>query len=268
MQATPPDARRPSVDGRGDGGERLSKKGTVLVGTSGYAYRHWRGVLYPPGLPERRWLAHYASRYPTVELNATFYRLPTASAVEGWRARVPPSFRFACKGSRFLTHLKRLADDGEGLRRFFDPVAGLGEQLAVVLWQLPPQMDRPDTGRLSAFARALPRDVRHAFEFRDAAWHVPAVARVLEEHGIAVCEHDLLPPLPLQARPDVPFRYLRFHGSGVRYGGRYGPVALAPVARDLGGWRRAGGDAFVYFNNDVGGGAVHDADALTALLAD
>jgi uncharacterized protein YecE (DUF72 family) len=250
-----------------DGGESLVKKGTVLVGTSGYAYRHWRGVLYPPGLPQRRWLEHYASRYRTVELNATFYRLPTASAVEGWGARVPPSFRFACKGSRFLTHMKRLTDTGEGLRRFFDPVGHLGAQLAVVLWQLPPQMDRADAGRLESFAQALPRDVRHVFEFRDEAWHVPAVARVLEAHGMAVCEHDLLPPVPRDARPDVPFRYLRFHGSGVRYGGRYGPDALAPVARDLDAWRLRGRDAFVYFNNDVGGGAVHDADALTTLLA-
>lgn len=237
------------------------------MGTSGYAYRHWRGVLYPPGLPQKRWLEHYAARYPTVELNATFYRLPTASAVEGWRARVPPSFRFACKGSRFLTHMKRLADTSTGLERFFTPVRGLETQLAVVLWQLPPQMDRPDAGRLESFAQALPRDVRHAFEFRDAAWYVPAVARVLSAHGIALCEHDLLPPVPPRARPDVPFRYLRFHGAGVRYGGSYGRSGLAPVARDLDAWRRSGGDAFVYFNNDIGGGAVHDADALTALLA-
>jgi uncharacterized protein YecE (DUF72 family) len=224
-------------------------------------------VLYPSGLPQRRWLEHYAARYPTVEVNATFYRLPTASAVEGWRARVPPSFRFACKGSRFLTHMKRLTDSGVGLRRFFDPLRALGNQLAVVLWQLPPQMDRPDAERLSRFARGLPRDVRHVFEFRDAAWYVPAVMSVLEGHGIGLCEHDLLGPVPHDARPDVPFRYVRFHGSGVRYGGRYGPDALARVARDLDRSRREGRDAYVYFNNDIGGGAVHDAEALTALLA-
>jgi uncharacterized protein YecE (DUF72 family) len=268
MQATPARGTTPERrTGAAGGGAGLEKKGTLLVGTSGYAYRHWRGVLYPPGLPQRRWLEHYASRYPTVELNATFYRLPTAAAVEGWGGRVPPSFRFACKGSRFLTHMKRLTDRGEGLRRFFDPLGRLADRLAVVLWQLPPQMDRPDAERLDVFARALPRDVRHAFEFRDEAWYVPEITRVLEAHGIALCEHDLLGPVPPQARPDVPIRYLRFHGSGVRYGGRYGEAALAPVARDLDAWRRAGRDAFVYFNNDVGGGAVHDADVLTALLA-
>jgi uncharacterized protein YecE (DUF72 family) len=245
----------------------LAKKGRVLVGTSGYVYRHWKGVLYPPDLPQRRRLEYYAARYATVEVNATFYRLPTPAAVESWRDTVPPGFRFACKGSRFLTHMKRLLDTGRGLRRFFAPVRRLGDRLEVVLWQLPPQMEAADPDRLEAFLECLPRDVRHAFEFRSPAWHVPRIARLLEDHGAALCEHDLLPPAPVEARPRVGFRYVRFHGPSARYAGRYEASALETAARDLHRWRRSGGDAYVYFNNDIGGAAVHDADALVSALA-
>lgn len=240
--------------------------GRVHVGTSGYAYRHWRGVFYPEGLPATDWLPYYAGHFDTVEMNATFYRLPSASAVDGWRARVGPRFRFACKGSRFLTHMKRLLDTTRGLERFYTPVRRLGTSLEVVLWQLPPQMERADPDRLDAFLRAQPRDLRHAVEFRHESWHVAEVFEVLERHGAALCEHDLLARPSL--RPDVAFRYLRFHGRGARYAGRYGRQALAPWADDLAAWRDAGRDAYVYFNNDGGGAAVKDALDLADVLSE
>ena len=239
-------------------------QGRIHVGTSGYVYRHWRSRFYPADLPAASWLAYYARHFPTVELNATFYRLPTPHAAAGWRARVPSGFVFACKGSRYLTHMKRLRDVGTGLERFFTPLAALGPQLEVVLWQLPPQMDRPDPGRLDAFLEALPHRPRRVLEFRDASWHVRDVCRVLERHGAALCEHDLLPPSPV--RPDVPFRYLRFHGTGGRYAGRYGSDGLRAWARTLEGEREDGRDAYVYFNNDGGAAAVQDARDLLQLL--
>ena len=235
--------------------------GRVHVGTSGYVYRHWRGVFYPPGLPTSAWLSFYARHFSTVELNATFYRLPSPEAVRRWRGRVPLDFAFACKGSRYLTHMKRLLDTRRGLTRFFTPLRHLRERFAVALWQLPPQMDRPDPARLDAFLGALPKGQRHAVEFRDASWYVGEVWDVLERHGAALCEHDLL-PRPA-SRPRVPFRYLRFHGADAKYAGRYGRARLSPWAEQLATART---DAYVYFNNDGGGAAVQDALDLLDLV--
>lgn len=236
----------------------------IRVGTSGYQYLHWRDVLYPRGLPLRAWLARYAGYFDTVELNATFYRLPSPAAVDRWRAAVPPGFVFAVKGSRFLTHLKRLRDAGPGLQRFFAPVARLGATLGPVLWQLPPQL-APDLARLDAFLRRLPPG-RHAVEFRDPAWYSAETCAVLDHHGAAFCEHDRVDRRP--PRPTGGFRYLRFHGTTGRYHGRYGPAVLRRWAEELLDWARGGADAFAYFNNDLGGAAVHDALDLLAALGE
>lgn len=236
----------------------------IHLGTSGYVYDHWRHIFYPGGLPASRWLQHYARLFSTVELNATFYRLPGAAAVDGWRQRTPAGFRFAAKGSRYLTHLKRLKDPGPGIDRYFRLIRRLGRKLSVVLWQLPPQMDKPDPGRLHAFLQKLPRrGLRHAVEFRSAAWYREEICAVLQENGAAFCEHDLVPLRP--PRLTGGFRYLRFHGATGKYRGRYGTRALRPVARDL---LAFAGDAFVYFNNDTLGHALRDALDLSELLGE
>lgn len=234
----------------------------IQVGTSGYVYAHWKGLLYPPLLPPGRWLSLYAQLFRTVELNTTFYRLPPPDASTRWHDATPPRFTFAAKGSRFLTHMKRLLDIGTGPERFFERVAGLGSKLVVVLWQLPPKM-KPDAGRLDAFLDALPRHVRHAVEFRDDRWYSNEICSVLERHGAAFCEHDhvrLAPP-----RLTAPFRYVRFHGATAP-GGRYGRSGVRGAAEELTRWRDAGGDAYVYFNNDTGGHALTDALALLRML--
>lgn len=236
----------------------------IHLGTSGYVYDHWRHLFYPRGLPASRWLQHYARVFSTVELNATFYRLPSEGAVDGWREKTPESFRFAAKGSRYLTHLKRLKDPGPGVDRYFQRIGRLGKKLAVVLWQLPPQMDRADPGRLQAFLEKLPRrGLRHAVEFRSAAWYAREICDVLDAHGAAFCEHDLVPLRP--PRLTGGFRYLRFHGATGKYRGLYGKRALRPVARDL---LATAADAYVYFNNDTLGHALRDALELSALLGE
>jgi uncharacterized protein YecE (DUF72 family) len=236
----------------------------LRIGTSGWQYRHWRGGLYPEGLPQRRWLERYTEVFDTVEVNATFYRLPTADAVEGWRDLAPPGFTFAVKGSRYLTHMKRLLDAGPGLRRFFRPVARLREKLGPVLWQLPPGMS-PDPARLDRFLSRLPPG-RHAVEFRDPAWYAQEICAVLDRHGAAFCEHDAVERPP--PRLTGAFRYVRFHGTTGRYAGRYGAAALRPFAASFLASVGRGVDVYVYFNNDAGGHAVLDALALLRLAGE
>ncbi len=227
-------------------------------------YRHWRGVLYPEGLAQRAWLVRYASVFDTVEMNATFYRLPSPESVERWRESVPPTFTFAVKGSRYLTHMKRLLDADEGLRRFYGPISRFGAKLGPVLWQLPAHV-KPDPERLDRFLAGLPRG-RHAVEFRDAGWYTEETCAVLDRHGAAFCEHDLVRRAP--PRLTGGFRYVRFHGHTGKYSGRYGAAALRPYAADYLASARRGEDVFVYFNNDVGGHAVRDALDLLALLGE
>jgi uncharacterized protein YecE (DUF72 family) len=236
----------------------------VRVGTSGYLYRHWRGVLYPERLAQRDWLPHYARFFDTVEMNATFYRLPTATSVARWRAIVPEAFTFAVKGSRYLTHLKRLLDADAGVAKFYEPVNELREKLGPVLWQLPPHM-KPDLPRLDHFLSRLPAG-RHAVEFRDEAWYSEETCDVLERHGAAFCEHDNVrrPPPRLTGG----FRYVRFHGTTGKYSGRYGPDALRPLTAEYLASASRGEPVFVYFNNDLGGHAVHDALTMLALLGE
>ena len=227
-------------------------------------YRHWRGVLYPPRLAQRAWLERYASVFDTVELNATFYRLPSTDSVERWRDAVPAAFTFAVKGSRYLTHMKRLLDADEGLRRFYQPVSRFGPKLGPVLWQLPTHV-KADPERLDRFLDRLPRG-RHAFEFRDPGWYSEETCAVLDRHGAAFCEHDLVDRPP--PRRTGGFRYVRFHGTTGAYAGRYGSQALAPHARDYLDSAARGEDVHVYFNNDLGGHAVRDALDLRALVGE
>jgi uncharacterized protein YecE (DUF72 family) len=237
--------------------------GRVFVGTSGWVYPHWRRRFYPEGVPARLWLPYYAGVFSTVELNNTFYMLPRDEAVDRWRDETPEGFVFACKGSRFLTHMKRLTDTDQGIDRYYQRIDRLGRKRGPVLWQLPPQMSRPDPGRLDAFLAAQPKGVPQVFEFRHPGWYVPEVLAVLDRHGCALCEHDLVEePVP---RPTGSFRYLRFHGRTGKYRGRYGAARLARVAREL---RAFGGDACVYINNDSLGHAVWDALELIDALGD
>lgn len=230
---------------------------SLRIGTSGFVYPHWRGALYPPKLAEREWLPFYARHFDTVELNTTFYRLPTERAANGWAAGAPSGFLFAIKGSRYLTHVKRLRDTARGVGRFFDALKPLAGKVGPILWQLPPQM-KPDIARLAAFLQALPAGFERVVELRNPDWYSEAVFQTLDDHGASLCLHDLLDaeaPFPPPGR----LYYRRFHGALGAYSGPYGAERLAPVAAEIVGRLEAGVPCFAYFNNDASADAVFDA---------
>lgn len=242
----------------------MSRQGRARVGCSGWQYKHWRGDFYRDGLPQSRWLEHYATVFDTVELNNSFYRLPEAATFGAWASRVPTWFVFAVKASRFLTHMKKLKDPEEPVARFFGRARALGRHLGPVLYQLPPGW-KLDIGRLEHFLHVLPRDVRHVLEFRDTTWYADAVYGLLARYGVALCLHDM--PGSATGRLRVgPFVYVRFHGASGRYDGSYGREHLTSWADWLNGHQAAGVDVYAYFNNDVGGHAPRDAIELRALL--
>ena len=233
----------------------------IRIGTSGWEYEHWRGAFYPRELPKDRWLEHVAERFDTVELNASFYRLPLRATFDRWAQRAPEGFTFAVKASRYLTHIKRLKDPTEPLARLWGRAEGLRAHLGPVLYQLPPRW-KPDPERLSAFLEAVPRDRPQAIEIRDARWYRDDILASIAEAGVAVCLHDM-PGSERAAPPGGPLVYVRFHGAaGERYGGRYPTDVLERWAGRMVDWAREGRPVWAYFNNDIGGHAVVDAVRL------
>ena len=242
--------------------------GTVRIGTSGWQYRDWAGAFYPPGTPMRRWFEHYATQFPTVEINATFYRLPRVTTVEQWRARAPAGFRFAVKGSRYLTHNKKLADPEEPVATVTGRMAPLAGTHGIWLWQLPPNLGK-DIPRLDRFLRLLPPVPRHAVEFRHHSWYDGETEQLLREHGVAwVWLSDGLSSDHHPITADQV--YLRFHGlasdKSSRYRWDYSDDELAPWAARLRRAAEAGCDCWVYFNNDFAGHAPRNARQLAAAL--
>jgi uncharacterized protein YecE (DUF72 family) len=233
----------------------------LSIGTSGWQYRDWRGRFYPDGLPQRLWLEHYAGHFPVVEVNNAFYRLPERSTFEKWRERTPDSFRFAVKMSRYLTHVKRLRDPAEPVGRFLERADALGDKLGPVLLQLPPTL-RADLDALDETLAQFPSRVRVVVEPRHSTWFTDDCRDLLAKRGAALCWADRLgrPVAPLWVTAD--FGYLRLHEGRARPWPRYGRTALKTWLRRLHAVR----EGFVFFNNDPGGAAVVDADAMTALL--
>jgi uncharacterized protein YecE (DUF72 family) len=236
----------------------------VRVGTSGWIYRHWRGLLYPRQLDGRTELDYYAERFDTVELNNSFYRLPAREVFESWHDRAPMGFLFAVKASRYLTHMKRLRESEEPLQRLMDRAAGLGEKLGPILFQLPPNFEA-DLERLRQFVAALERyrGQPFTFEFRHPSWLVPEVYQLLEAAGVALC----LPvgmKLPVEVRLTADWSYIRMHRG--RFGIGFSDRELETWAGHINDFRRQGAEVYVYFNNDTGGHALRDAARLRAML--
>ncbi len=241
--------------------------GRIRIGTSGWSYAHWQGPFYPDDLPRGDWLDYYAKRLTSVEINASFYRLPKESTLRDWAKRVPRDFLFAFKASRYLTHMKKLKPAAESQQRMFECAQVLGSCLGPILFQLPPNW-RTNPARLDEFISALPRRRRrYAFEFRDESWWCDEVFGILERHDVAAVWFDL--EGRRSPRVDTAdFRYVRWHGPGERaYTGRYGRNRLRPLARRVREWSAAGQDVYVYFDNDEAGHAATDALALADMVA-
>lgn len=243
--------------------------GRVFIGTSGYAYPHWRGPFYPERLPQREWLGFYADHFETVELNNPFYRLPKAKTFRSWRAAVPKGFVFSVKASRYITHVKKLAAPAQPLRLLLGRARALGPALGPLLFQLPPGWG-PNLERLDRFLETLSRQrmvpaLRAVVEVRHPGWTEREVFTRLEKAGVALCLADW-PGLPVSAPLTADFVYLRRHGAGIRYGGSYPEATLREDARLVRGWLREGRDVYVYFNNDEAAFAVRDARRLMELV--
>jgi len=236
-------------------------KGEIRIGCSGWSYPHWRKRFYPEKLPAREHFAFYAQHFNTVELNNSFYRQPTRERFDGWAGQAPPGFLFAVKGSRYVTHIKRLAVEPKSIDLVVDAARGLDDKLGPILFQLQANFHL-DLERLQRFVGLLPADARFTLEFRHDSWLVPAVFGLLRAHRIALCIPDH-PKMPKSFEITSDFTYIRMHlpPSGLGYGER----ALQPWADRVIEWRRQGLDVFVYFNNDMEGHAITDAQTLIAL---
>ena len=243
----------------------------IRVGTSGWQYDDWDGTFYPDHLAKKRWFEHYASVFPTVEINYSFYRLPSESTVEGWNRKAPDRFRYAVKGSRYITHnLKLGGGTEEAVGNVVGRLAGLKSYHGVWLWQLPPNLHRDD-GRLERFLGMLPRRHRHAVEFRHPSWFEDGVFDLLSEHDTAcvwISDRQMPDVFPVTTE----FVYVRFHGlsesEGERYRYDYADAELEPWADRLLEQHEAGRGAWVYFNNDFQARAPDNALTLIAMLGD
>lgn len=268
----------------------------IRVGISGWTYDPWRGTFYPAGLPARRQLAYVARRLNSVEVNGSFYGLLRPSSYARWTSEVDPGFVFAIKGSRFITHLRKLAEPTASLANFYaSGVLALGAQTGPFLWQLP-ATTRFDEPRLAAFLEALPRtagqaaelaaqhdarlgddralttttvpdlELRHAVEVRHASFRDPAFTALLRRHGVAVVLSDNPGTWPVFDEVTAPFAYVRLHGHDQLYASGYDDAALDAWAAKVQGWAAAGLDAYVYCDNDAKVRAPYDAMGLLARL--
>ncbi|HKO59912.1 MAG TPA: DUF72 domain-containing protein [Pyrinomonadaceae bacterium] len=239
--------------------------GVVRIGTSGWHYKHWLGLFYPPKLAPKEMFRFYSLHFDTVELNNTFYRLPKPETFESWRDNSPNDFLYAVKASRFITHMKKLKDPRSSTVKFFHGAERLGRKLGPILFQLPPHW-RVDTQRLSDFLAELPEEHRYVIEIRDETWLVEDVYELLRQFNVAFCIHDLA-HMQTALEITADFTYIRFHGPGAaRYRGSYSDSALREWAERIAEWRDASVDSYVYFNNDIGGHAIRNAQTLKQLL--
>ena len=230
------------------------------VGTSGWVYNHWRERFYPQGMAQVKWLEFYNQHFSTVELNYSFYRLPSEKAFTDWRERSSPGFVYAVKASRFITHLRKLRNVEEALKNFFSRVRILEEKLGPLLYQLPPNMPRNDRV-LEDFFHLLPPDLCHVFEFRSESWLDEKIFTLLREHNIGLCIYDM-PGFTTPIVSTADFAYIRFHGSTDLYGSCYTDAELERWANriiELGDGLKA---VYIYFNNDAEAFAIKNARTL------
>jgi uncharacterized protein YecE (DUF72 family) len=240
------------------------RKGKIYIGTSGWHYKHWAGTFYPEDIKSNEQFAYYQDSFDTVELNNSFYHLPDRATFRKWKETTPKNFIFSVKGSRYISHMKKLSDAREPLRVFLHNARGLGRKLGPVLFQLPPGW-KLNLERLQTFLKLLPPTLRVAFEFRNMSWYTPEVYDALRAHGCAFCIYELAGHLsPLEVTAD--FVYIRLHGPGAKYQGSYRRTILKKWAKRLLAWRDKGIDSYIYFDNDQAGYAAFNAQTLQELI--
>ncbi len=237
----------------------------IRIGTSGYHYKHWRGPFYPTKISSNEMLEFYSQQFDTVELNNSFYRLPTEAAFDNWRQSTPADFVFAVKASRFLTHQKKLKDPESALENFLPRASRLSTKLGPLLFQLPPRWG-VNAGRLEGLLEALPRDLRCTFEFRDLSWIQPDINKLLTRFGAAFCIYELAgyhSPLTVSAE----FAYVRLHGPGLgKYQESYRSGRLRRWSRQVEEWAKDLASIYIYFDNDQAGYAARNALELKRLV--
>lgn len=235
-----------------------------FIGTSGWHYDDWRNRFYPGELPKTKWLEFYARHFPTVELNNSFYRLPSENAFANWRETSPTNFIFAVKVSRFITHIKRLKNSEEAVEKFIQRGKILGDKLGPLLYQLPPNMHRNDE-TIASFLSSLPEGMKHVIEFRHQSWLVEEVFEILRQYDAGLCVFDMPSfTCPLFATAD--FAYIRFHGSQGLYSSYYSDEELSDWAKRIADLATNLDAVYVYFNNDVQGFAVRNAKTIRDYL--
>ncbi len=234
----------------------------IRIGTSGWTYPHWKDIFYPLTCPKSRWLEYYTKHFDTVELNATFYRLPKAKTFEGWNRRTPDLFLWAVKASKYITHTRRLTEPAEPLERFYSVASALREKLGPILFQLPPSLPF-DEERFAGFCECLSPSHRHALEVRHPSWINDRLFAILEAHNMAFCISDTAGRYPFHEAVTADFIYIRLHGSKQLYASDYTETELQTWARKIRKWGR---DTYLYFDNDFEGHAVKNAKRLKEIL--
>ncbi len=238
----------------------MKPKGRIYIGTSGWHYNHWKGPFYFPKTSPDQFLHYYMRHFQTVEINNSFYHLPASSTLKQWVDQTPDHFLFACKGSRFITHMKKLKDPEQSIQRFFQVMTGLDKKLGPILFQLPPKWT-VNVQRLEQFLKVLPHPFRYAFEFREESWFTQPVYDVLKKYHAAFCLYHLAG----RWSPEVvttDFVYIRLHGPGKAYQGQYHGNTIRAWARKCHTWAQSGKDVYCYFDNDEAGYAPINALAL------
>ncbi|MCL6472998.1 MAG: DUF72 domain-containing protein [Firmicutes bacterium] len=244
--------------------QNFAARGKLYIGTSGWSYKHWKDIFYPANLPERKWLEFYATKFSTVEINNSFYRLPRRETFESWRASTPPGFVFAVKANRYITHIKKLKNVDTALVRFFENASGLADKLGPVLFQFPANW-HANADRLESFLNILPNGYKYAFEFRHTSWFRDNIYALLEQKGAALCIADS-PEWPSPFKITAPFVFIRMHGSRQLYASDYTTDELSRWAKKIGDLLDRRLDVYIYFNNDAHGYAVKNAQELRELL--
>ena len=236
----------------------------VYIGTSGWSYKSWDKTFYPRKVPKTRQFEFYVTQFPTVEINATFYRLPSENMVLGWRDKAPAGFVFALKGSRFITHMKKLANLDGALKKFFERIKPMKLRVGVILWQLPPNL-HVDLPRLDDFLAQLPGNYQYAVEFRHQSWMVEKTLNVLKKHEVAnVSLSSRNMPMDLTVTSEVV--YIRLHGLEGGAAHDYTQQELEPWAEHIQKQARRGKTVYVYFNNDLNYRAPGNARMLMKMV--